>query len=89
MTRGPQFRIRKHTLNCVQQAVVQPAMSAFTSSARAEHTSLQDWKSLLQTRKDWLPRVQAEGVGFSDCVWAWPADAARRSPSASSMILVI
>ena len=41
-------------------------MSALTSSALAAQTSLQDWKPLLHTRKDWLPTVQADGVCFKD-----------------------
>jgi len=42
MTREPQPRWLKHTLYCVQQLVLQPATSAFTSSTLAEHTLLHD-----------------------------------------------
>jgi hypothetical protein len=50
--------------------VVQPTISVLGSSALATQTSLQDWKSLLQTRTLWLPEVQAFGVGLSDWVCA-------------------
>lgn len=51
MMRSLQPRNLKHTLNRLQQAVVQPAMSALASKARAAQTSLHDVKSLLQTRR--------------------------------------
>jgi len=50
----------------LQQAVVHPTISEFALSALAAQTSLQDCSPLRHTRKDWLPIVQAFGVGFKD-----------------------
>jgi hypothetical protein len=62
----PQPLMLRQALNIVQHLKLQPAMSAEGSSAVAVQTLLQERKSSLQTRKLWLPALQAEGVCWSD-----------------------
>jgi len=71
MTRFLQPRSRKHTLNWLQQRVVQPATTALGSSAVALQTLLHERRSSLQTRRLWLPGEQADWVRFNDCK-GWP-----------------
>jgi hypothetical protein len=80
----------------LQQRKLHPVMSAEGSSAVAVHTLLQERKSSLQTRKLWLPTLQGDRLGLSDCrgaaglgpvestVWAWTGAAARQSRAATT-----
>jgi len=54
----------RQALNWLQQRVLQPATSAF--ERRGGGYAAAGLKSLLQTRKLWLPGLHADGVGWSD-----------------------
>ena len=65
---------------------MQPATCELADRSCAAQTSLQDVSPLRQTRMDWLPGVQAEGVGFNDwvgcdVVWAYAVPLRKRTPS--------